>query len=121
MQNNQHKLSLLYTVARLADALETLDIVHSAASDNTLETLNARGKAELVARLQEIAYVANETIAELEQDSEQMPFRVIKGGRCEGGNDPRSDRPYAEREPHLFEVLVQPAASPSYPIQKAGS
>lgn len=121
MQNNQHTLSFLHTAARLTDVLETLDTVHNAASNNMLDTLNARGKSEIVSWLREIAYIANETIDELEQTSERPALRVIKGGLHGDCDDDRADNPHADGVEPKFSVLVANAPSPKYVLKQAGS
>ena len=121
MQNNQHKLSFLYTAARLTDVLEMLDEVHTAVDENALDTLNARGKAEIVAWLREIAYVANETVQELEQTNDHPSFRVIKGGG-NGDNDREVNSPLAVDEQPGFEVLVtEQTPLPFYEVKRAGT
>lgn len=121
MHNNQ-QVSFLHTAARLADVLETLDTVHTAASGSTLETLNGRGKAELIALLREIAYVAAETAHELEHDQPQPRFRVIEGG-AKGTAAPQdqADGPDSAAH-HLFRVLVADADTslPSYVSKQVG-
>jgi len=120
MQNNQHTLSFLHTAARLMDALGTLDEIHAAASHNTLDTFNERGRDELVGWLREIAYVANETAVELGSDQpQQSAFRVVKGGKCGDDDSQPVDGPHPAAERSPFEVLVAPR--PSYVMQSAGS
>lgn len=120
MQNNQHTLSFLHTAARLMDTLGTLDEIHTAASHNALDTLNERGREELVGWLHEIAFVANETIAELDSaQPRQSAFRVMMGGKCAGSDSPTVDDPRPAAERSQFEVLVAPR--PSYVMRSAGS
>ncbi len=87
------KLHLLYAAARLDELLATLDELHTAASDNSLETLSPRGKAELIGWLQDVAYTATETIAEL-QKTEPHQLRLVQGAADEDGPDDRDRRPY---------------------------
>jgi hypothetical protein len=112
MQNNQHKLSLLYVAARLHDVLETLDEVHTAASNTKLDTLNARGQAELIAWLREIAYVATEAAAEIENASNtsQPTFRVIEGGA--NGDDEQQDSDGVPYEPGLRVLVAEDTSTP---------
>jgi hypothetical protein len=120
MQNNQHTLSFLHTAARLMDTLGTLDAIHTAASHNTLDTLNERGREELVGWLHEIAFVANETIAELDTaQPRQAAFRVMKGGQGGDGDSPAVDDPRPTAERSQLEVLVAPRSS--YVMRSAGS
>ncbi|MEM6281369.1 MAG: hypothetical protein AAF787_04175 [Chloroflexota bacterium] len=123
MQNNQHKLTFFHTAARLQAMLETLDEVHTAASDNTLETPNSPGKAELVAMLREINYLAAEAANELEQDGEQPRFRVIKGGRWGQSSDDsdRGDYPQRAIAQSGFDVLVADTPTPLTVMKRAGT
>jgi hypothetical protein len=124
MHDNQQKLTFLYTAAMLNDVLETLDKLHSAASENSLETLNARGKAEILNLLHEVAYVANEAAAELEAVNQpSVPgFRVIQGGAF-GNIDKDVDVPEDERLDKQFQVLVaiDETLAPLSGMQRAGS
>jgi hypothetical protein len=124
---NQHKLTFLNTAARLMDALATLDEVHTATSEGTIETPNTRGQAELVAMLREIAYVAGETAQELDGQHVEPVFRLVKGFtrqadyRSEHSDDlgkagdpsPRNDRGFrvlvAEKTTSLPLTLVKRA------------
>ncbi len=64
-------LQLLYNEARLAHLADALDTLHSAAADGTLRAVSTLSNAELIAWLNEIIYVAQETITEVrEQCSE---------------------------------------------------
>jgi hypothetical protein len=69
----QLNLQLLYNDARLDSLLETLDEIHTAASDGNLPDVTTVGKAELVGWLYELMYTAQETIRELEQSSTDAP------------------------------------------------
>lgn len=87
MQNKQHILTYLHTAARLDDVLATLDAVHTAASENRLDTLNTRGAAELAGWLREIAYIAEETANEIEREAStaedgDMPSPPAEGAAC---------------------------------------
>jgi hypothetical protein len=77
--NTQHTYSYTHTAARLTAALEALDELHNAAGEGTVELVNPRGQAELVAMLHEIAYVAAETAQELGTATAEPTFRLIKG------------------------------------------
>lgn len=118
MQNNQHKFSFLYTAARLQDVLETLDGVHTAASDKLVDMPNARAQAELVNWLREIAYIASETADEIENASNasQPTFRVVKGG-ANGDAGRSQDSDPASDERHL---TVLAAADTPTPFKVAG-
>ncbi|MEL6272473.1 MAG: hypothetical protein AAFV33_10425 [Chloroflexota bacterium] len=123
MQNNQHKLSFFHTAARLQAMLETLDEVHTAASDNALDVPSGIGKAELIAMLREINYLAAEAANELEQGSEQPRFRVIKGGRWGQSSSDRSrdDYPHEAIERRGFDVLVTDTPTPLTVMKRAGT
>jgi len=123
MQNNQHKLSFFLTAARLQDMLEALDDVHTSASENAVEMPNGHGKAELVALLREISYLAAETADELEQYAEQPTFRVIEGGRQRewSDGDKPEDYPLEGVERPDFKVLVGNTPTPLTIMKRAGS
>lgn len=127
MHDNQHTLFFLNTAAALTEMLEALDTLHTAASENTLETLNARGQAEIINLLREVAYVANETIAEIDTQqtsNEEQAFRVIQGGSF-GNTDGNDDVPGSEHKDNPYLVLV--AADDTRPslktttMQRSGS
>ncbi len=59
-------IQLLYSEARLAALLQTLDELHTAASEDRLATMTTVSKVELVGWLHELVYTAQETIAEIE-------------------------------------------------------
>jgi hypothetical protein len=123
MQDNQHTLSFLHTLARLNDVLDTLDAVHNAASEQTLDTLNQRGSDELIARLQEIAYVANETITELQQAATyQAPaLRVVKGGGAQAaGENPGSPGERAAQPDLAVLVTADDTPRPLKVMKQAG-
>lgn len=126
MRNNQQQLSFFTTAARLTDMLETLDAIHTAASDNTLEAPNAVGRAELISWLREIAYVANEAAAELDAQPADHPgasFRVIEGRGSRGNGKRSADTPDGLRELDDFTVLVgadAPTSSPMYVLRAGG-
>jgi len=64
---NQPELKLLYNDARLVDLFEALDELHNAASEGRVAQATTLSKTELVGWLRELAYIAGETIYELEQ------------------------------------------------------
>jgi hypothetical protein len=69
----QLNLQLLYNDSRLDNLLETLDELHTAASDGNLPDVTTVGKMELVGWLYELMYTAQETIREIEQHSTDAP------------------------------------------------
>jgi hypothetical protein len=62
----QNELELLYNGDRLDEVLEILDDLHTAASENTLNTYTTMSRHELVAMLREVVYTAQEAIKEIE-------------------------------------------------------
>jgi hypothetical protein len=69
----QPNLQLLYNDARLAYLFDALDELHSAAGDGNLHALTTLSKVEMVGWLRELVFTAQETIAEIEQHSSEMP------------------------------------------------
>ena len=65
-QNNQD--------AQLQNLYETLDALHTAASEGRLDTITALGNRELLAWLHDLIYTAEETVAEIEQHSTREPI-----------------------------------------------
>ncbi|MFZ4814590.1 MAG: hypothetical protein ACOYL5_08650 [Phototrophicaceae bacterium] len=96
MQNNPHTLSFLMAVARLTDMVELLDEMHTTASEGCLDVVNASGKAELIGWLKEIAFIASETAAELEQTPVAQERR----------KDKDSPEPSAEAGTPVFQTRV---------------
>jgi hypothetical protein len=66
----QPKVQRLYTETKLERLVETLDELHTAASDDALGSLTSLTKAELVAWLHEVLYTAAETLNEIELHSD---------------------------------------------------
>lgn len=58
----------------LADLLEALDQIHSAASEDVLGFHSGANRRELVALLREIIFTAQETIHELERPAAHIQF-----------------------------------------------
>ena len=73
-------IQLLYTEARLVALFQTLDELHSAASEDRLNTVTTVSKVELVGWLNELVYTAEETIAEIEGrgGSEKPVLRLVE-------------------------------------------
>lgn len=67
----QLNLQLLYNTARLGSLLDSLDEIHSAASDGRLSEITTISDAELVGWLYEVIYTAQETMAEIEAHHQQ--------------------------------------------------
>jgi hypothetical protein len=59
-------IKLLYDNNRLDELLEMLDDLHTAASDNTLQSVTSLNERELLGLLREVVFTAQETIAEVE-------------------------------------------------------
>jgi len=72
-QIQQPTLQLLYNEARLATLLQTLDELHSAASEERLNTMTTLNKIELLGWLHEFVYTAQETISEIEGGCSEKP------------------------------------------------
>lgn len=81
-------MNVLYTAERLADMLEMVDQLHTAASDGELQTVTRVNKRELLAMLNEFVYTAQETISEInqheyEQDSKQPILHILDKPQAE--------------------------------------
>ncbi len=63
------QMNVLYNDNRLADMMETLDQLHTAASEGHLELTTTMNRRELVALLRDVIYTAQETIGEIEKDT----------------------------------------------------
>jgi len=61
------RLTKTYSEQQLAELLEILDHLHSAASEGRTDALTAMNKRELIAFLREVIYTAEETIAEIDK------------------------------------------------------
>jgi len=61
----------MYTGDQIGDLLDTLDTIHSAASEGQLQTLTSINEQELVGLLRDIIYTAKETIGEIEKRRKQ--------------------------------------------------
>lgn len=68
-QNHQPNLQVVYNDSRLASLFQSLDELHSAASDGHLPTVTPLTQAELVGWLQELIYTAQETLVEIDSES----------------------------------------------------
>lgn len=64
--NKTTNMNILYNNQRLAEALETLDQLHSAASEGTVNRMTTLNQRELVALLEDLIYTAQETIREMD-------------------------------------------------------
>ncbi len=66
-QIHQPNFQIIYNDTRLAGLFQSLDELHSAASEGRLQNVTPLTNAELIGWLQELMYVAEETIAEIEE------------------------------------------------------
>lgn len=73
-----NQLELLYNGDRLGDLLELLDELHSAASENRLQTCTTLTESDLLDMLKEVIYTAQETIEEIKTAKQT---RRAKAGR----------------------------------------
>lgn len=64
--------------ARLDDLLETLDEIHTAASEHRLAAVATASRAELIAWLYEVAYLVEETLEEVETGSDSDAHPTVK-------------------------------------------
>lgn len=70
-----HRLAALYVGDSLPDAVEMLDQLHTAACEGTLKRTTTLPQDEVVSLLQELIYVAQETLNELGvQQTHQQRF-----------------------------------------------
>lgn len=109
MRQDTNKLHLPYTVARLSEALEALDEIHSAACEQSLDTVNRAGTAEILGYLHEIVFLAQEAAREIEAGTEQrlIPFPVERAVNADDGSDSPDGRP-----DKLTPFRVMPVAKP---------
>lgn len=79
-QNRQPKLELVQPTDVLGNVYDTLDQLHNAASSGEQQAFSGLNNAEMLKMLQEIIYMAQETIDEIEnQRTWQQPvLRIIE-------------------------------------------
>ncbi|MBZ0301986.1 MAG: hypothetical protein K8J31_19715 [Anaerolineae bacterium] len=80
-QIHQPNFQIIYNNTRLAGLFQSLDELHSAASEGRLRNVTALSDAELIGWLQELMYTAEETIAEIQAQELQAPtphLRLVK-------------------------------------------
>jgi hypothetical protein len=68
-QITEHHLAVLAHDDHLADLLEALDDLHTAASEGRLASTTAMSKRELLALLRDVVYIAEETMQEIQTQS----------------------------------------------------
>lgn len=71
-------IKTLYTDERLNEALDLIDTLHSAASDDSLGSITTQSKRELVGMLRELIYTAQETIAEIEKQGKASGKPILQ-------------------------------------------
>ncbi|MCB9454117.1 MAG: hypothetical protein H6672_22010 [Anaerolineaceae bacterium] len=79
-QIHQLDFQVTATDMQLAGIFDTLDDLHSAASDGTLPAITGLSNRELIGWLHELVYTAQETISEIEQHngSPNPVLRLVK-------------------------------------------
>lgn len=80
-QIHQPNFQIVYNDAHLAGLFQSLDELHTAASEGYLATTTPLARSELVGWLQELIYVAEQTIVEIEdQEAITNPphLRIVK-------------------------------------------
>lgn len=80
-QTTEMNVTTMWNDRQLADLLDTLDRLHSAASEATLDSVTALDRRELVAVLREVVYTAQETLDEIDRQTEstaQPYLRVLE-------------------------------------------
>jgi len=68
-QTHQPNLQIVYNDNRLASLFQSLDELHTAASEGQLNSVTPLTNAELIGWLQELAYTAQETIKEIDHQA----------------------------------------------------
>jgi hypothetical protein len=71
-------LQLLITEARLAGMLETMDDLHTAASDDTLNQTVTVSRTDMIDWLHELMYLAQETLSEIEAQEAETPVAMLR-------------------------------------------
>lgn len=66
MDTRRPSLTLMYNPSRLGDVLDALDDVHTAVSDGTLTQTATITRSDLREWLQEIIYLASQTLVEMD-------------------------------------------------------
>lgn len=80
-QTHQPNFQIIYNNNHLASLFRSLDELHTAASEGTLNNVTPLANAELVGWLQELIYTAEETIEEINthQTKPSAPhLRIVK-------------------------------------------
>jgi hypothetical protein len=81
-QTHQAQIHYLLNDARLTAAFETLEDLHSAASDNELHDVTTLSRHELLGWLKDLMFTVQETITEVERGAVPQrqipPLRMVK-------------------------------------------
>jgi hypothetical protein len=78
-QIHQPNFQIIYNDMRLAGLFQSLDELHNAASEGSLQSVTPLSNAELLGWLQELIYTAEETIQEIRQQETKPPhLRLVK-------------------------------------------
>ncbi len=65
--SSTHHLQLLFNDARMGNLMDTLDELHSAASEGRLQQVTTLTNAEMIGWLYELVYTATEAMAEIQR------------------------------------------------------
>jgi hypothetical protein len=71
----KNELELTYNGDRLDEMLQILDDLHTAASENALNSYTTMSKQDLIALLRDVIYTAEEAITEIEQQTPKTAKR----------------------------------------------
>jgi len=79
-------LQLLFNDARMANLLDVLDELHTAASDGRLAEITTLNRQDMMGYLLEVVYTATETMAEMQRgmergelaDASDAPLRLVR-------------------------------------------
>jgi hypothetical protein len=77
MLQNRPNLQVLYTDTYLADLFQTLDQLHTAVSEDQIQTVTPLNEQELIGWLRDLVYTAQETIEEIEEQHPTPQLRVL--------------------------------------------
>lgn len=69
--SSTHHLQMLFNDARMGNLMDTLDELHSAASEGRLQEVSTLTNAEMIGWLYELVYTATETMAEIQRSEVQ--------------------------------------------------
>lgn len=75
MHTPEPNITLLVNDHLLADFYDTLDHLHTAASEGALQTVTSLDQRELIAWLKDFVYTAQETIREINKQTKACPHK----------------------------------------------